>query len=136
MDKGRRALDSIHCDPECTNVAASQDQLCRDAGVIERGIATLTGIPVFLGPEQDRLRRTEATGAQLIDIQHVLRTGRESRISKDPSAPDAPCVRSPDIAEIASNGSLTLRAITLMPVNSLTPSFATTRPTIVPVLRG
>ena len=54
-------------------------------------------------------------------------------ISKLPSAPTSPCVRSPEILEIASKGRLTLRAMTLMPVSALTPSFATMRPTIVPV---
>jgi hypothetical protein len=54
-------------------------------------------------------------------------------ISKLPSGPVRPWVRSPEILEMASKGALTLRAITLMPLTALTSSLATMRPTSVPV---
>ena len=59
--------------------------------------------------------------AKLVDVDDVARAGHEPVIVKLPSGPWQPCVRSPEMRDIASNGLpwSMRRAMTLMPVSWL-----------------
>ena len=76
--EGRRAIDAVDGDLDLTDFPRRESDGRRDACVVLSRIAALPRIPVLLGAEQDRLRRAEATRAELVDVDEIARARRQS----------------------------------------------------------
>ncbi len=73
------SIDAVHRDADVPRLAGVEHDPRRRTGVVVRRIAALARVPVLLGPEQDGFRGAEAAGADLVDVDDVLRARRESR---------------------------------------------------------